>query len=118
VFKSDQLQASYYNPQDALIRKDPRMRSAIGYWQREMRKAGFEYVHPDDIEPDLRNRLSALTQGGTLAVDKMSPDQKAALKKLQDFERAVAAKAFKLAEEVLDPVEERIQKEMFSRKVE
>jgi hypothetical protein len=118
VFKPDQVKASYYNPQDALIRKDSRMKAAIGYWQREMKKAGFEYVHPDDIEPDLRSRLNALTAGGTLLVSQMSPDQKAALKKLQDFERAVAVKSFKLQEEVLDPVEERIQKELFTRKVQ
>jgi hypothetical protein len=40
------------------------------------------------------------------------------LRKLQDFERAVAIKSFKMQEEVLDPVEERIQKELFSRKVQ
>jgi hypothetical protein len=56
VFKPDQLKASHYNPQDALIRKDPRMKAALGFWQREMKKAGFDYAHPDEIEPDLRNR--------------------------------------------------------------
>jgi hypothetical protein len=118
VFKPDQLKASYYNPQDALIKKDPRMKAALGVWQREMKKAGFEYAHPDEIEPDLRNRLNALTEGGKLMVSNMSPDQKAALRKLQDFERAVAVKSFKLQEDVLDPVEERIQKELFTRKVQ
>ena len=83
-----------------------------------MKKAGFEYGHPDEIEPDLRNRLSALTEGGKLLVSKMSADQKAALRKLQDFERLVAAKSFKMSEDMLKPVEEKIQEELFSRKVQ
>jgi hypothetical protein len=86
TFKPDQLKASHYNPQDALINKDPRMKAALGFWQRE--------------------------------VTKMSPDQKAALRKLQDYERLVAAKSFKMQEEVLTPVEEKIQEELFSRKVQ
>ncbi len=118
VFKPDQLKASHYNPQDALINKDPRMKAALGDWQREMKKAGFDYSHPDEVEPDLRNRLNALTDGGKLLVSKMSPEQQAALRKLQDYERVVAPKAFKLQEEVLGPVEERIQQELFSRKVQ
>jgi hypothetical protein len=118
VFKPEQLKASHYNPQDALINKDPRMKAALGFWRREMKKAGFDYGHPDEIEPDVRNRLNALTEGGKLLAAKMSSDQKAALRKLQDFERAVAVKSFKLKEEVLEPVEERIQKELFSRKVQ
>jgi hypothetical protein len=118
VFKPDQLKASHYNPQDALIKNDPRMKAALGFWRREMKKAGFDYAHPDEIEPDLRNRLNALTENGKVLATKMSPDQKAALRKLQDFERAVAVKSFKMQEEVLDPVEEKIQQELFSRKVQ
>jgi hypothetical protein len=118
TFKPDQIKASHYNPQDALINKDQRMKAALGFWQREMKKAGFEYAHPDEIEPDLRSRLSALTEGGKLLVTKMSPDQKTALRKLQDYERGVAVKSFKMSEEVLKPVEERIQEELFSRKVQ
>ena len=118
VFKPDQLKASHYNPQDALINNDPRMKAALGFWRREMQKVGFDYNHPDEIEPDLRNRLTVLTEGGKLLVAKMSPDQKAALRKLQDFERAIAIKSFKFQEEVLTPVEERIQQELFSRKVQ
>jgi hypothetical protein len=118
AFKADQLKASHYNPQDAMINKDPRMKAALAYWRREMKKAGFDYAHPDEIEPDLRNRLNALSDGGKLLVAKMSPEQQAALRKLQDYERGVAAMSFRMQEEVLAPVEERIQQELFSRKVQ
>src|SRR5262249_58984186 len=94
VFKPDQLKASHYNPQDALIRKDPRMKAALGFWQREMKKSGFEYNHPDEIEADLRNRLSAVTEGGKLLVSKMLPDQRPALPRLQHFNPLVAVKTF------------------------
>jgi len=116
VFKPDQMKASHYNPQDAIINRDPRMRAAVNTWRREMKKAGFEYNHSDEIEPDLRNRLAALTDGGRVLVRLMTPEQRDGLRKLQDFERAVASRSYKLHEEVITPVEERIQQEMFARK--
>jgi len=118
VFKPDQLKADYYNPQDAFINKDPRMKTALRYYQREMKKAGFDYNHPDQIEPDLRARLNALTDGSRIPLEKMSEEKRAALKKLQAYEVAVARKSFQLQEEVLTPVEERIQQELFARKVQ
>lgn len=118
VFRPEQLKATYYNPKDALINKDPRMKAALRAYARKMRKAGFNYNHPDEVEPDIRERLAALTSGGTIPVEKMSPEQSAALKKLQDYERRVAAMDFKLAEELFDPVEEKIEREMYPRKVQ
>jgi len=118
VFKPEQLKTSFYNPQDALINKDRRMKAALAYYAREMKKAGFDYSHPDEVEPDIRARLAALTNNGKILVEQMSPEQRTALKKLQNYELAVAAKSFKLQEEVLGPVEEKIQQELFSRKVE
>ena len=116
VFEPEQLKVTYYNPKDALVNKDPRMKAALRYYAREMRKAGYEYNHPDEVEPDIRERLAALTNGGTIPVEKMSPEQRAALKKLQDYERRVAAKNFQLQKEVFEPVEERILEELFARK--
>jgi len=45
----------------------------------------------------------------------MLPEQLAALKKLQDYELRVAKKSFALEEDVIDPVEDKIEKEMFAR---
>lgn len=118
VFKPEQLTANYYNPQDALINNDRRMKAALLEYARAMKQAGFDYNHPDEIEPDIRARLAALTNGGTLLVSAMTAEQRTALKRLQDFELAVAARSFRLQEDRLNPVEERIQQEMFSRRVQ
>jgi hypothetical protein len=118
VFKPEQLKATYYNPLDALINKDPRMRTALRKYAEEMRSAGFDYSHPDEVETDVRERLDVITAGGTIPIDKMSPDQVAALKKLQEYERQVAVKDLDLREEYFEPVEEQIEKEMYARTVE
>ena len=116
VFKPEQMESTYYNPKDAMINKDPRMKDALRKYAVEMRKAGFSYNHPDEVEHDVRRRLAALTNGGTILVEKMTPAQTTALKELQDYERRVAAKNFQLQDEVIDPVAEKIEREMFARR--
>jgi hypothetical protein len=118
VFKPDQLGATYYHPLDTLINKDPRIKAAVRKWSEAMRDEGFKYNHPDDVEPDLTARLYAITEGGNTPVTQLSPEQQAALKKLQEYERRVAVIAFELQEDIFEPVEEQIEKEMYSRKVE
>ena len=117
VFEPEQLKTTYYNPKDALINKDPRMIGALSVYSSMMRDAGFDYRHPDDVEADIRQRLDALTAGGTIPVDKMSAAQLAALEELQNYERRVAAKDYELAVSIFDPVEERIEEEMYARPV-
>lgn len=118
VFTVEQMSASYYNPKDALINKDPRMKTALRKYSAEMRKGGFDYNHPDDVERDLRKRLDAITKGGSISVEKMSPEQLAAFKTLQSYERRAATKNLELTEKIVKPVEEQIEKEMFARGVQ
>ena len=100
-----------------MINDDPRMKAALRQYAQEMRAVGFAYDHPDEVEADIRERLNALTEGGTVPVEALSPDRRAALAELQDYERRVAVKNLELAEEIFDPIEERIQKELFAREV-
>jgi hypothetical protein len=118
VFTPDQLKATYYNPLDALINNDPRMKAALRDWVGKMREEGFDYNHPDDIEPDISQRLYAITGGRMVPLTQMSPEQLTALKKLQEFERRVAKVGFELQEDIFEPVEEKIEKELFADKVE
>ena len=117
AFTPKQLASTYYNPKDALVNKDPRIKAVLRKYAIEMRKAGFDYSHPDDVTPDINKRLNALTQERTIPVSKMSPDQLKALRELQDFERRVAKKNFELREKLWDPVEAQIEREMFARSV-
>lgn len=116
VFKPDQLKDTYYNPKDALVNKDPRMQAVLRKYQAEMRKDGFDYAHPDMVEHDIHKRLAALTKGGTIRVSEMTPEQQAALKELQAYELRVARKSTQLTEDLVDPVKEKIEEELFGRK--
>jgi len=117
VFRPEQLKVTYYNPKDALIDKDPRMKAALREYAQEMSKAGFDYSHPEEVEADIRERLYAITGGETIPLEKLSPEQRKALIKLQDFELRVSATNLRLEEEILDEVEDKIEDEVFPREV-
>jgi len=113
TFKPDQLKASHYNPQDALINKDQRMKAALGFWQREMKKAGFDYGHPDEIEPRPAEP-SQHADRGRQAVgcqDVGGPESRSA--ETTGFRARGRGQKLQMQEEVLTPVEERIQEELF-----
>ncbi len=118
VFTPEQLKATYYNPKDALVANDPRMKTALREFAAKMREAGFDSVDPETLEVGIRERLDAITGGATVPLDQLSPQQLAALEELQDYERRLAVKSFELEEKIVEPVEERVEKELFARKVE
>lgn len=118
VFKPEHLKATYYNPKDTLIKNDPRMRAVLRDYADRMREAGFDYTDPEEVEADIRDRLYAITGGGTVPVEQLSPEQLAALKKLQEDERRVAVINYDLEEELVEPLEEKIEEELFARAVD
>ncbi len=113
IFTPEQLNVSYLNPKDALIEQDPRMIAAIAEFGDCIRGAGFDYNHEKEIEPDLRNRLDTITGG--LPLDTLSAEAKAALTELQSYERSLAVVALDCELRILDPVEDQVERELFSR---
>ena len=118
VFEAELLKASYYNPRDALIAKDPRMKAALREYGGRMREAGFESDDPNEVEVEIRQRLDAITGGGAIPVEQLSREQLAALEELQNHERGLAAKSFELEVQIIEPVEERVEKELYARSTE
>jgi hypothetical protein len=116
VFRPEQLQTTYRNPLDALIEQDPRMVAALAQFANCVRKAGFNYSHPNEIETDIKNRLYAITDGAP--PEALSADARAALTQLQGEERAVAGVAFDCEAGILDPVEGQIERELYARPVQ
>lgn len=116
VFAPEQLTVTYNNPLDSLIEQDPRMIAAFGEYADCIREAGFDYSHPEQIEADLKSRLDSITSGQP--PEALSPDAATALTDLQGEERAVAAVAFSCEEDILTPVEETIQRELFAAPVQ
>jgi hypothetical protein len=112
VFTPEQLSAGYFNPLDALIREDPRMAAALADFTECLRAAGFDYAHEEDIEPDFRRRLDEITGG--LPVEALSPDALAALEALRAEELAIGIVTFDCEHKYIDPVEDRIERELYA----
>jgi hypothetical protein len=118
AFDAKQLDAAYYNPKDALIKRDPRMKAALREYSAAMRAAGFDNEDPDALEMEIWERLDAITGGNTVPLEELSPEQLAALEELQDYERRLATTSFELEVRLVDPVEDRIERELYARRVE
>ena len=113
VFTPEQMATTYLNPLDAAIDNDPRMIKALEKYARCMRAGGFNYNHEKEVEPDLRRRLYAITQGQPVQL--LSTEAVSALKELQGYERALARVAVDCEERVLDPVADVIERELLAR---
>jgi hypothetical protein len=112
VFSPVQLSLSYINPKDSLIEQDPRMIAALTKFSDCVREEGFNYNHPGEIEPDIKNRLFAITKGAP--PDALTADARAALTELQGEERAIASLATTCEEDIVEPVYAQIERELYA----
>ena len=112
VYTPEQFTATYLNPFDALVEQDPRMIAANVQYADCLRAAGFDYNYEREIEPDLRKRLDAVTDG--LPLESLSSDARAALIELQTYERALASVAVDCESQFLDPVANQVERELYA----
>jgi hypothetical protein len=112
VFSAEQFSATYLNPFDALVEQDPRVVAANAEFSDCLRSAGFDYNYEREIEPDVRKRLDAITDGSP--VESLSPESQSALVELQGYERALASVAFDCEMRFLDPVADQVERELYA----
>lgn len=112
IFSPEQLTVTYRSPKDALIEQDPRMVEAMADFAECVRDAGFDYSHPEEIERGIKERLYEITGG--LPVEALSADANAALADLQVEERAVAVVSLACEVNILEPVEDQIERELYA----
>lgn len=112
VFTPDQLSMSSFSPKDLLIEEDPRMIAAVAEYAKCLNEAGYDYNHEKEIEPDLRDRLAEISGGAP--IEALSSDARAALTELQGYERALAVVAYNCEVDILEPVADQIESELFA----
>ncbi|MEZ4681665.1 MAG: hypothetical protein R2932_46380 [Caldilineaceae bacterium] len=89
LFTPGELAATYMNPFDLQQQQDPRMANRYKQFADCMRSHGFNYSLEQEIEPDLRKRLYAITKNEP--VETLSTEASRALDSLRQEELAIAA---------------------------
>jgi hypothetical protein len=114
-FTKRQLSASYINPGDQRVDQDERVKAAYLRFSRCMGNASpeFEYRTPDEVEEELQTRFDAIV--GSDDPESLDPTRAAELAELQDFERNVARATIRCEERFIEPVKEKVEREVFGR---
>jgi hypothetical protein len=114
-FTKKEISAAYINPGDQRIDEDQRVKAAYQRYARCLRNASaaFEYRTPDEVEEDLLTRFEAIV--GSDDPEGLDEVRAADLAELQDFERNVAQASFRCEERFVEPVREKVEKEIYGR---
>ncbi|MFN0027956.1 MAG: hypothetical protein ACKV2O_12385 [Acidimicrobiales bacterium] len=111
TYSPDELTGAYVNPADRAVEQDPRMVAALGAWSECMQDEGYAYDHPDQVEADLRDQLAAIVQGQDPKA--LTGPSLEALKTLQGEELAIAEVHTSCEENHIEPVQIKIEAELY-----
>jgi hypothetical protein len=102
-YSPTELAGAYVNPGDKLLAQDPRMIAAMKKWSECMRADGYEYDNPDQVDEDLQGQDPKTLTGPALD----------ALHALQGEELAIAAKLTTCEQDNIEPVQAKIESELY-----
>jgi uncharacterized protein YfiM (DUF2279 family) len=111
TYRASELNGTYVNPADKLVDQDPRMVAANSKWSECMRAEGFGYDNANAVDDDLVTRLQSIAQGQDPKT--LSGTALDALKELQGEELAIAALVTSCSEKHVEPVQTKIEDELF-----
>lgn len=111
TYSPSEINGDYVNPNDTLIKQDPRMIAALRQWSDCMRVEGYAYGHPDEVDVDLLERLDAISQGQDPAA--LTGPALDALHDLQGEELAIVAAMVACEEEHVEPAKAQIELEIY-----
>jgi hypothetical protein len=112
-FTKKEMSSTYQNPADQLTDGHPRLVAAFKEFAACMKKEGFSYNDPSDVEADLLEQYEAITSGDDPA--SLEGRQAEELAELQAYEREVARVANDCEDEHIDPVSEAVDREIFGQ---
>jgi len=112
-FTRKELSASYINPGDQRVEQDQRVKNALEKYAKCMSNGGFEYATPDEAEDDISTQYEAIVGNQDPAT--LDAAAAARLAELQGIERQVAAVNFRCETKFVEPVKEKVEKEVYGR---
>lgn len=119
VFPAQEVRRLVRGSQDAigeLALQDPRVVEATRAWSDCMRRAGFTYANPDEVETALKDRLAAVVGGASkpapVGATPAAPYDRAALAALQRDEVSVAVADYGCAAKGLKKTKDAVEAEL------
>ena len=117
VFQPEQLKTTYYNPKDAIVNKDPRMKDALRRYARaKCARPVSNTIIRMRSSPMFGSDLPPSRRAGRSRSKRCRLNNEAPSRHCRTMSERRPRKTFGSTKDIFEPVEEKILEEMFARK--